>query len=109
MIERPRKRLRGEERLKKVAEEREARLDKTLARLTQVAEESKARKERVDSLGIKEGSSVTVNTPEGLEEGVVDSFDKTWRIWVRFKDLARAHGNHKQTNLCDPFDIELKS
>ena len=109
MIERPRKRFPVSERVKEIEEKRDERLDGIFDKRVQFKKETRLRQEKIAELKIAEGSAVLVHTLEGLKEGIVDSFDEFGRVWVRFKDLARAHGNHKQTNLCDPFDIEAKN
>ncbi|RJQ35059.1 hypothetical protein C4556_00910 [Candidatus Parcubacteria bacterium] len=109
MIERPRKQSPVSERVKEVEEKRTERLNTIFDKRVQFKKEAKLRQEKIAELKIAEGSAVLVHTLEGLKEGIVDSFDEFGRVWVRFKDLARPHGNHKQTNLCDPFDIEPKS
>ena len=109
MIEHPRKRFPVSERVKEIEEKRDERLDGIFDKRVQIKKEIKVRQEKIKELNISEGSPVIVHTLEGLKEGTVDSFDEFGRVWVRFKDLARPHGNHKQTNLCDPFDIEPKS
>ena len=109
MIEHPRKRFPVSERVKEIEEKQTERLNTIFDKRVQFKKEAKLRQEKIAELKITEGSAVLVHTLEGLKEGIVDSFDEFGRVWVRFKDLARAHGNHKQTNLCDPFDIEAKN
>ncbi|MBI4088243.1 hypothetical protein HY418_02565 [Candidatus Kaiserbacteria bacterium] len=71
-------------------------------RRLKLGQETQERKQEIEQLGLREGTLINVWTEQGLKQGKIDSFDETWRIWVRGINPI----NPDNPWLCSPFDIE---